>query len=376
MVLDLWIENLLIEHKAGVEERMTKIDTENLGKLSLEELIKEYPSIEELEKHIPLKKLLEKFPDPKKDPQGEHGVLLGDEIERYAKEFKLIYPFNRENLKAASYRLTVGDEYALGGKKGKLYDKEKDKITIPPFQVAIIKTREIVNLPRFLIGRWNIRVAAAYKGLLWVGGPQVDPGWVGHLFCPIYNLSSEDVELKMGDPLATIDFIRTTTFKKESEKFQFSRPPKRTSLDEYNWKLKSALLTKAGERIDEIEDTLEQFKERAEKNMESFGSRLDISITTIFTCIAFLFAALVIFVTPTGNIPSYPSKWWIYVGFFISIIALSAAIHANAKNRSNYNIAPVDVEERIKRLERFNKFVAIVMIALAIVIILIILGKI
>lgn len=354
---------------------MNKVNIEELKERPLEELMEEY-SLEELENLISLKELLKKFPDATEDSHGESGVLLGDEIERYAKEFKLIYPFNRENLKAASYRLTVGNEYALGGKKGKLYEKEKNTITIPPFQVAIIKTREIVNMPRFLIGRWNIRVRAAYDGLLWVGGPQVDPGWVGHLFCPIYNLSNEDVELKMGKTLATIDFTRTTTFKKESEKFQFSRPLARSSLDDYSWKLKSALFTKAGERIDKIEDTLKQFKERAERDMKSFGSRLDISITTVFTCIAFLFAALVIFVTPTEDMPSYPSKWWIYVGFFISIIALSAAIHANAKNRSNYNIAPVDVEERIKRLERFNKFVAIVMIALAIVIILIILGKI
>ena len=103
---------------------------------------------------------------------------------------------------------------------------------------------------------------------------------------------------------------------------------------------------------------------------------MDTSVTIILTCIAILFAALVIFVTPTEQISSYPSKWWIPFGVSISIVALIVATHAHAKNRSNYNIAPVDVEERIKRLERFNKFVAIVMIALAIVIILIILDKI
>ena len=342
---------------------MNRIDTENLRELSLEELIEEYSSIEELEKHIPLKELLKKFPDPKEDPHGEHGVLLGDEIEKCAKEFKLIYPFNRENVKAASYRLTVGDEYALGGKKGKLYEKEKDTITIPPFQVAIIKTREIVNMPRFLIGRWNIRVKAAYDGLLWVGGPQVDPGWVGHLFCPIYNLSNEDVELKMGKTLATIDFTRTTTFKKESEKFHFSRLRKRSSLDDYNWKLKSALLTKAGERIDGME-----------KDIESFARKLDTYIATIFMCIAVLFAALAIGVAPTEQIPSYPSKWWIYFGVIISIIALIKATRAHAKNRSNSILD--DTEERIKRLERFNIFTIIAMIVLGIVIILIISGKI
>ncbi|KFD42568.1 hypothetical protein HY02_00295 [Peptococcaceae bacterium SCADC1_2_3] len=148
--------------------------------------------------------LSKKYPEylpccPEEDPKGEPGVLLSDEIERYVCEFKLIDPFNSENLKAASYQLTVGDEYAVGGEIGKLYDEAgKNKIKIPPFEVTVIKTKEMINMPRFLIGRWNIRVSKAYDGLLWVGGPQVDPGYVGHLYCPIYNLSNREVIYRVG----------------------------------------------------------------------------------------------------------------------------------------------------------------------------------
>jgi deoxycytidine triphosphate deaminase len=152
------------------------------------------------------------------------GVLLSDAIEECVTSFGLITPFKPENLKSASYKLTVGDEYALDGKLVSLVDESgRNTITIPPFAVAIVKTRETINMPRFLIGRWNIQVSKAYEGLVWVGGPQVDPGYVGHLFCPIYNLRDKPVELIMGKPIAVIDFVRTSEIHSNSKRYNF--PP-------------------------------------------------------------------------------------------------------------------------------------------------------
>ena len=68
----------------------------------------------------------------------------------------------------------------------------------------------MLRIPRFLVSRWSIRVRKIYVGLLWTGGLQVDPGWVGYLFCPIYNLAEQEVELRSGEGMFTIDFIRTT----------------------------------------------------------------------------------------------------------------------------------------------------------------------
>lgn len=123
------------------------------------------------------KQELSKYLCPENDDLGTVGVLLSDEIEYYVNKYKMIDPFKRENLKPAAYELTVGDEYSRGGERGKLCDEPgKNKIEIPPFEVVIIKTNERINLPRFIIARWNIRVRWAYEGLLWVGGPQVDSG--------------------------------------------------------------------------------------------------------------------------------------------------------------------------------------------------------
>ena len=144
-----------------------------------------------------------------------NGVLLSDAIEHYSGEpFQLISPFKREYLRPAGYDLRVGDNYAKDGKPYRL--TVGNDLTIEPYQVAVIQTLETLNLPSFLIGRWNIRVGLAYRGLLWVGGAQVDPGFRGRLSCPIYNLSTKPVQLKHGDELAMIDFVTTTPVRRTS----------------------------------------------------------------------------------------------------------------------------------------------------------------
>jgi hypothetical protein len=90
------------------------------------------------------------------------GVLLSDHIRRYSEQFDLISPFDVESLRPAGYDLRVGSNYSIRGERKAL--NEGMEFEIGPYQVAVIETFETLNLPRFLIGRWNIRVKHAYKG--------------------------------------------------------------------------------------------------------------------------------------------------------------------------------------------------------------------
>jgi deoxycytidine triphosphate deaminase len=214
-------------------------------------------------KRAALEAILRMRPPSEIDPHSDvHGVLLSDEIAFYAENHQLISPFDRVNLKPAGYELTIGDEYFLSGEFLTLDSSadENNKIIIPPFEVAVIKTAEILCLPRYLIARWNIRVKYAYSGLLWVGGPQVDPGWVGHLFCPIYNLSDKPVTLRAGDPIALMDFVKTTPYNKDSVSpyhIKYPFPPKKIILEDYNIdELRSALFTRAGAKLSEFEERI------------------------------------------------------------------------------------------------------------------------
>ena len=141
-------------------------------------------------------------------------VLLADEIKFFctspdiSPSQRMIAPFEPARLRPASYQLTLGKEVHVGGQQKIL--RHSEPLVLEPHQVAVVTTREVVRIPRFLVARWSLRVQKIYEGLLWTGGPQVDPGWVGQLFCPIYNLSERDVELCLHAGLFTIDFINTT----------------------------------------------------------------------------------------------------------------------------------------------------------------------
>ncbi len=152
------------------------------------------------------------------------GVLLSDEIQYYRDNFNLIDPWEPSCLRPAGYDLRVGSNVSINGKNEEL--REFQSITIGPYQVAIIETYETLNMPRFLIGRWNIRVALAYDGLLWVGGAQVDPGFRGHLACPIYNLSDKNVSLAFKQPIAMLDFVTTTKLTRHSLSFDWANRKK------------------------------------------------------------------------------------------------------------------------------------------------------
>src|SRR5207244_8005389 len=110
-----------------------------------------------------------------------------------------------------SYGLRLGDEYYQNGKIKQLSDNDRF-VVIEPHEMVIITTHEFLHVPRYLIGRWNLRISLVYKGLLWAGAAQVDPGYYGNLFCPLYNLSNTTVAIERLDHIFTIDFVKTTAY--------------------------------------------------------------------------------------------------------------------------------------------------------------------
>ena len=173
--------------------------------------------------------------DPLDDLDAYQGaVLLSDQIEYYVKELSppLLQNPNRQSiseselaqcLDAASYKLRLGDEAHVGGKWVRI--SQDHPLVLPAHQVAVVKTHEIVNIPRFLIARWNLRVKWVYEGLLWTGGPQVDPGWMGELYCPIYNLAERQLVIPHKERVFTMDFTRTTPFQRDTASYGYKSKP-------------------------------------------------------------------------------------------------------------------------------------------------------
>lgn len=255
------------------------------------------------------------------------GVVLSDGIRAYCREFNLIDPFREANLKPANYKLTVGDEFSIGGKIGRLRDERgHDEMEVPPFEVAIIKTRETLNIPRFLIARWNIQVKRAYQGLIWVGGPQVDAGYVGHLFCPIYNLSDKPVTLRYDDTIAVIDFEKTTEFH-EGESLAYHEIPELVLFEEYPT-LKSALATLVTEKLRAFERHIDRVDKSTRENTERLENRFNTFAVVALGGMGILFAVLALFVTG-GEPKNLP--WWAFASVAFSFVAILIAVGAMKK---------------------------------------------
>lgn len=242
------------------------------------------------------------------------GVLLSDEIERYATTYKLIEPFNRNKLKPAAYELSVGALYSIGGKTHQLSDTgSRDEIVIRPFEVVILQTLERLNLPRFLIARWNVRVRWAYKGLLWVGAAQVDPGFKGYLSCPLYNLSDKPVRLHYGEEIAVIDFVTTTPPNKGCVSYNAAKRS-RVLFEDYEPNgLNSALATQAREKIEVFE-----------KRIDELQSVVTTSVGFTLSAMGILVAALAVFVSK--QVPDALSRFSPSLG--VSVLALVVAFLA------------------------------------------------
>ena len=231
-----------------------------------------------------------------------------DELDNIAEEIKEKNLLKlSDQIKPASYNIRVGSNIAIeGGKHIQL--KEYETVTIEPFEVAIIETYEKINMPLDLIARWNIRVKLAYKGLIWVGGPQVDPGYSGYLYCPIYNMSDKPVELRFKDSIATIDFEQTTEPTKDFRGFDKSVLP----FEFYkSSKLKSALTTHVQDKLKEMD----AFKDKMEERLHKLQ-------TTFLTVIGALFATLSILIISIKNKNSNLCTYFVYLAIAISIVSL------------------------------------------------------
>ena len=141
------------------------------------------------------------------------GLLLSDRIKFYREKVNLIYPFDEKSLEPASYTLHAGGEYLIHDETGKRVSgvlKPDEKVIIPPNGLIYIRFLEEVNIPHYMIARFNLRVKQVYRGLLLGTGPQVDPGFRGHLGCPLHNFTNEEKVIEFFEKLVTIDFEKTT----------------------------------------------------------------------------------------------------------------------------------------------------------------------
>ena len=165
-----------------------------------------------------------------------------------------------------------------------------------------------------------------------MGGPQVDAGYIGHLFCPIYNLSDQDVPLFKGQPIAVIDFVPTTKFH-EGQSKSYPFPPDRVLFEEYEPdKLVSGLVSQSKNRLDKVELMVNESVQKVENQVQSIQQRVDNFILITFTVIAVLFAAISVSAVGRQSPPWQYISLFLLSGFAI-FLAISAWLNSKTEAR-------------------------------------------
>jgi len=148
-----------------------------------------------------------KWNDP--DPDST-GVLLSDRILNYVSLVKLIDPFDVKDLGPATYTLHAGNEFWRDDEPQKPNDR--NEIIVPQNGLIYLKIAEQLNLPYYIVGLHDLRVKNVYRGFLAGRSLLVDPGYSGHINYPLYNFTNTPKVIKVGDPVTTICFMKTTPF--------------------------------------------------------------------------------------------------------------------------------------------------------------------
>lgn len=119
----------------------------------------------------------------------------------------LIENGDEAKVEGASYDLRLDDEFYQDGKQQAL-TPQSPFIIVKPGDFVLVGSREVVNLPTDVTARFDLAVSLFFQGIILSNGPQIDPGFRGRLFCELFNASADEVQLKLDQHYATIEFAK------------------------------------------------------------------------------------------------------------------------------------------------------------------------
>ena len=141
-------------------------------------------------------------------------ILSGKEIQKRLKDKQIFREgtWDKECIAEVSYTLRIANDGLLIS--GTFYDPgipyKGGYIEIEPGEIAILSTKERLNMPDNLMGKIGIRLEYALQGLTGLMGIQVDPLY-GHdkeaerLFIRVANFGNEPIRLSPGDKVFTFE---------------------------------------------------------------------------------------------------------------------------------------------------------------------------
>ncbi len=148
------------------------------------------------------------------DPFPEIGdsLLNSVDIVKYCMTTGMIDPFDITSVEGVTYTCHFSGKYyywsGTADNPEKITEEDNAELILRPNSITYLEVKEIFRVPDYLIIRYNLNVSHVYKGLLLGTGPIVDPGFVGHLYIPLHNLTSNEYRIRKDAPLITLEFTK------------------------------------------------------------------------------------------------------------------------------------------------------------------------
>ena len=120
----------------------------------------------------------------------------------------LIENYDIESIEGASYDLKLGKQYTKNGEMLEITAPKID-ITLEPGEFALLTSFEKINMPLNLIGHNGLMSKWTRQGLMSLFSPQIDPGFRGRLFVPVYNAGDVNISIPLESKIFTIEFVKT-----------------------------------------------------------------------------------------------------------------------------------------------------------------------
>ena len=144
----------------------------------------------------------------------ESALLNTADIADYVNATGMIYPFNHNKLKPASYEMDLGGEVLCWDEN----DKEKwskpsigTEIKLRRNSITFVTVNAKFRLPDYIAMRFNLQIEHVHKGILLGTGPLINPGFTGKLMIPLHNLTNNDYVIKSGEPLIGVEFTKLSS---------------------------------------------------------------------------------------------------------------------------------------------------------------------
>lgn len=121
-----------------------------------------------------------------------------------------IFPLKEENIKGASYNLSISKYAWSNGKQLVAVDASNSGglvLKLPASSTTLIMTEECVYVDNTLCGTYHSKVTLVSKGLGHIG-TTLDPQWVGPSLVAVHNHNSCEVELLIGSTFVSLIFYK------------------------------------------------------------------------------------------------------------------------------------------------------------------------